>query len=309
MTKTTPHQIRNWSKYNKALKRRGEITFWFDEEVLAHWNDSQKTGKRGRPTVYANEAIHCLLLIKSVFHLDFRKLEGFAESFMRLMQLSLKIPCYTQICRRQATLEVTIPALPHHGDLHIVVDSTGLKVYGEGEWKVRQHGYSKRRTWRKLHLGINESSGEIMASVLTTNNVADNEVIDDLLEQIEDEVNCLSADGAYDKQNCYDALDQRHIQANIPPRKDAVIKQHGNCKALPLTRDQNIRSIQKLGRKKWKQSVGYHRRSLAETAMYRFKTLFGGTLANRLFDHQATEAFIKCCAMNKMTQLGMPVYF
>lgn len=306
--KSTPRQIRNWSKYNKALTRRGEITFWFDDNVLAHWNDSKKTGKRGRSPIYADDAIQCLLLIKSVFHLDFRKLQGFAESIMRLMQLSIKIPCYTQICRRQATLEVTIPTLSHRDGLHIVVDSTGLKVYGEGEWKVRQHGYSKHRTWRKLHLGIDERTGEIMASVITTNDVADNEVIDDILDQIEEEVDCLSADGAYDKLNCYDALDRRHIQANIPPRKGAVIKQHGNCKAPPLTRDQTIRSIKKMGRKHWKQAVGYHRRSLAETAMYRFKALFGNKLANRIFCHQATEAFIKCHAMNKMTQLGMPAY-
>jgi len=308
MTKPVTRPIRNWGEYNKALKRRGSITFWFDDDALGQWHACASTGKRGRPCLYADTAIQCLLLIKSVFHLDFRKLEGFAVSLVELMHVSIDIPSYTQICRRQKTLEVDLGHIPHQGSIHVVVDSTGLKIFGEGEWKVRQHGYSKRRTWRKIHLGLDEATGEVIAMALSTNDVSDGEALPDLLEQIEGSINDVSADGAYDKNGCYDAIDARGAKANIPPRRDAVLQKHGNCKGPPLTRDENIRSIKKKGRKQWKQTVGYHRRSLAETAMFRFKTLFSATLSNRLFEHQFTEAVIKCQAMNKMTQLGMPQY-
>lgn len=300
-----PYRVRNWSDYNKSLVNRGSITFWFSEDATKQWHNVELTGKRGKPQKYSHVAIETLLLIKAVFKLDFRKLQGFAQSLQELMSLEINIPSYTQICRRQSKLSVVIGKCGNES-IHVVVDSTGLKIFGEGEWKVRQHGYSKRRTWRKLHLGINEATGEIVASVLTTNDFKDSEVFDDVLSEITDPISCVSADGAYDCQDVYDSLDERNIQANIPPRHDAVIAQHGNCKEPPLTRDENIRAIKKLGRKQWKQIVGYHRRSLSETAMFRFKSLFGNTLANRIFEHQATEAFIKCLAMNKMTSLGMP---
>jgi len=308
MAKSATHPIRNWGDYNKALKRRGSITFWFDDDSLEQWHACVPTGKRGRPYLYADIAIQCLLLIKSVFHLDFRKLEGFAASLVKLMNVAINIPSYTQMCRRQKSLAVDLSHVPCQGPIHVLVDSTGLKVFGEGEWKVRQHGYSKRRTWRKLHLGVDEASGEIVAMELSTNDVSDGEVLPDLLDQIEETISDISADGAYDQKGCYEALDARSAQANIPPRRDAILQKHGNCKGPPLTRDENIRAIKKKGRKRWKQDVGYHRRSLAETAMFRFKTLFSDTLSNRLFDHQLTEAVIKCQAMNKMTQLGMPQY-
>lgn len=308
MAQSATRSIRNWGEYNKALQRRGSITFWLDDDTLAQWHTTALTGKRGRPCFYTDMAIQCLLLIKSVFHLDFRKLAGFAESWVGLMNLPIRIPSYTQICRRQKNLEVGLGHIPRQGSLHVVVDATGLKVFGDGEWKVRQHGYSKRRTWRKLHLGIDEATGEIIAMELSTNEVSDGEIFPDLLNQIEETVNQVSADGAYDKKNCYDAIDARGAQANIPPRKNSVLKKHGNCKGPPLTRDKNIRAIRKKGRKRWKIEVGYHRRSLAETAMFRFKTLFSDHLSNRLFEHQCIEAAIKCQAMNKMTQLGMPQY-
>lgn len=299
------YQVRNWPDYNKSLAQRGSITFWFSDDAIKNWHRVEQTGKRGKPALYSTIAIETLLLIKAVFKLDFRKLQGFAQSLSELISLNIRIPSYTQICRRQAKLPVVIGTVGKKA-IHVVVDSTGLKIFGEGEWKVRQHGYSKRRTWRKLHLGVNEATGEIVASVLSTNDFKDSEVFDDVLNQIQEPIHTLSADGAYDCNNVYQSLEKRNIQANIPPRKDAVIAQHGNCKAPPVTRDQNIRAIKKIGRKKWKQSVGYHRRSLAETAMFRFQTLFGGHLVNRNFEHQATEAFIKCLAMNKMTLLGMP---
>jgi transposase len=179
-------------------------------------------------------------------------------------------------------------------------------VYGEGEWKTRQHGVSKRRTWRKLHLGVDEATGEIVAMVVTTNNVADGEVLEDLLDQIEHEIEQVSTDGAYDHRHCYDEIDARGAKAVIPSRKDAKVWQHGNRKDKPHQRDENLRSIRKHGRKRWKRDSGYHRRSIAETTMFRLKTIFGGNLSARKFDNQAVELFIKCAALNRMIQIAKP---
>ncbi len=185
----------------------------------------------------------------------------------------------------------------------MVVDSTGVKVYGEGEWKVRQHGYSKRRTWRKLHLGVDEGTGEILAAVVSTNNVSDGEAFGDILDGVEGEIETVSADGAYDKRKCYDKIEQRGAQANIPPREDA---QYWEKEGATHARNQNLKQIEELGRTDWKQQSGYHRRSLAETMMFRFKSIFGNTCSRRTFNNQAAELLLACAALNRMTHLGMP---
>ena len=195
---------------------------------------------------------------------------------------------------------------------HIVIDSTGLKVYGEGEWKVRQHGYTKRRTWRKLHLGVDEATHELAAALVTTNDVSDDDGFSEILDQVDGEITQISADGAYDKRKVYSEINDRNdrsttkTRAVIPPMRGAKIWKHGNTKGHRLDRDENLRSIRKNGRAEWKRQSGYHRRSIAETAMYRFKTIFGDKLGARLFESQCTEAFIKCRALNMMTRLGMP---
>lgn len=307
MSKKQKYRIRNWSQYNRSLINRGSITVWFDEESIAKWHKSKVTKRRGRPKTYADIAIHCVLLIKVVFGLPLRSLQGFVESLVALLKLPITVPNYTTISRRQKTLKVALERYKTGESLHVVMDSTGLKVFGEGEWKVRQHGYSKRRTWRKLHLGIDEASGEIVASVLSTNDVGDSEVLPDLLQQVQDPIHQVSADGAYDTFGCHAAIAERKASAAIPPRKNAHIAQHGNSNDPPLPRDEILRSIRDGGgMKTWKQNSHYHRRSLAETGIYRFKQLLGGTLDARNFETQSAEAFIKCNAMNRMTSLGMP---
>ena len=183
-----------------------------------------------------------------------------------------------------------------------------MKIFGEGEWKVRTHGKSKRRTWRKLHVGLDPHSGEIQAAALTPNSISDGEMVMPLLEQIEQPLQRFAADGSYDKRKVYEYLHQHAPQAEvlIPPRKNAHIWQHANTKAERLARDENLRSIRRQGRKNWKQTSGYHVRSLAETAMFRLKIIFGGELSARLIETQITQALIRCAALNRMTQLGMP---
>ena len=196
--------------------------------------------------------------------------------------------------------------MPSSGPVHLVLDSSGFKVYGEGEWKVRQHGWSKRRTWRKLQLGVDEATGEIVAAVASEASVTDDDVVPDLVEQVNRPLAQVSGDGAYDKRKVYEALEATGAKVTIPPRRDAKIWQHGNCEGEPWQRDENLRAIRRLGRKRWKQESAYHQRSLAATALFRLKTIFGATLRSRNFAQQATELFLRASALNRMTQLGMP---
>lgn len=219
--------------------------------------------------------------IQSLFHLAGRQTEGFVESLFTLMGIDVEVPDHSTLSRRLGKLSVELPVVPKTKAVHVVVDSTGVKVYGEGEWKVRQHRASKRRTWRKLHLGVDEASGEILAAVVSTNDLSDGDVLPDILDGIDGEIEQVSGDGAYDGRKCYDAIRQRQAKATIPPRQGAKIWRHGNSKAERHNRDENLRRIRKVGRKTWKHESGYHRRSLAETIMFRFKTLFGGKLRSR----------------------------
>lgn len=305
--KTKPsYRLRNWKQYNNALIQRGSLTLWFSNDMIADWINPQPSGKRGRSNTYADTAILSMATLQEVYHLRLRSTEGLFLSLMKLMNLDLAVPDYSTLCRRRKTLAVVLPRQHSSQPLHVVVDSTGVKVFGEGEWKVRQHGYTCRRTWRKLHIGVDEASGEIVAAVLATNNFTDGQVLPDLLEQIIEPIAQVSGDKAYDKRNCYEAIRARRARAAIPPQKGAHIWQHGNSKQQRHIRDENLRRIRAVGRKKWKQEVGYHRRSLAETAVFRVKILFGERVSARGFEGQAAQALVRCAALNRMTQLGMP---
>jgi hypothetical protein len=208
-----------------------------------------------------------------------------------------------------AGLEVGLPVKQTEQARHLVIDSTGLKVYGEGEWKVRSHGASKRRTWRKLHLCLDARTGEILVAAASENSVADCQMFPELLRAVEEaeEIEQISADGSYDRRKVYDALNDRKIKrAAIPPRRGAKIWQHGNSRKERLIRDENLRAVRKKGRPKWKREANYHRRSLAETGVFRFKTIFTDKLQSRNQDNQFQEMIIKCAALNRMTHLGMP---
>ena len=301
------YRIRNWPEYNAALRQRGSLTFWMSQEAIDQWFHSGPPEQLGAPKLYSDLAILSVLTLKSVFHLAGRQASGFVASVFELMGVELPVPDHSTVSRRMSNLEVSIPIVDKHQARHVVIDSTGIKVYGEGEWKTRQHGVSKRRTWIKLHLAVDEATGEILAAVVSTHDWTDPEILPDLLQQIEPEIEQVSADGAYDTSNCYDAITERQAKPVIPPRKNAVIWQHGNCKAPPHPRDENLRSIRKHGRKNWKQQANYHRRSLAETTMFRHKTAFAGKVRARKFDNQNTELLSQCAILNRMIHLGKPV--
>ena len=300
------YRVKNWSEYEKALVQRGSITIWLSDDIEQTWLYNGEK-QRGSQFDYSDKAIEIMLTIKEVFHLTNRGVEGFVRSLFQMMNTELPVPDHSTLSKRGKTLKVKLPRKAS-GSLNLVLDSTGLKIYGEGEWKVRKHGYSKRRTWRKLHLGADPENGEIQAVLLTENSVSDDATVKELLEQIEQPLLACAADGAYDKRRVYDALNKHspEVKLLIPPRKNARIWQHGNSKAERLKRDENLRYIRKHGRQQWKEDSDYHMRSLAETAMFRLKTIFGDELSARLLETQTTQALIRCIALNKMTHLGMP---
>jgi hypothetical protein len=225
------YRLRNWREYNAALVQRGSLTVWVDESTRAGWLHEERTGRRGASATYSDAAILVALTVKAVYRLPLRAAQGLLSSWFNALKLDLPVPHYSTVCRRQATVEVLMPesaqpesaqpesaqpqsaqpqsaqpqsAQPRGEPLHLVVDSTGCKVYGEGEWKVRQHGWNKRRTWRKLHIGVDEHSGEIRAVVLSSN-MGDGELLPKLLAQVEEPLAQVSADGGYDQRSCYQA--------------------------------------------------------------------------------------------------------
>jgi hypothetical protein len=305
----TIYHIRNWAAYDRALVQRGSLTIWISEEAWATWA-YQGPRQRGAQFEYSDQAIEAVLTLKEVFHLTNRGAEGLVRSVFALMQVALAVPDHSTLSRRGRTVQIRLPKQVC-GPLHVVMDSSGLKVYGEGEWKVRQHGWSKRRTWRKMHLSVDAASGEVQAAMLSTASVSDGEMVEPLLAQMEGPLEAVAADGSYDQRPVYDSLRTRAPAATvaIPPRHDARIWQHGNTHAPPHPRDEALRFIRIHGRHKWKEESGYHQRSLAETAVFRFKTIFGDHLSTRLLAAQATQFGARCRALNIMTHLGMPDSF
>lgn len=301
MAKKAKYKIENWSEYDNALVNRGDITIWFAEDyVMQNWS-VKPSGKRGAPLVYSNEAVQMLLMLKAVYKLPYRALEGFSRSIMGLMKLNLRIPDHTTMSRRACTVQIHIPRKVRNEPIHLVVDSTGLKIYGEGEWKVRKHGKSKRRSWIKVHLGADANEKDVRAVVVTREDVGDCEVFGELIEQVEENVEKIYADGAYDTRECYDVADKKEADLVVPPRKNAAFWEAGH------PRNTAIILIALIGVMMWMVITGYHKRSIAENAMYRLKQLFGASLASRKFATQESEVHARIAAMNTMTYLGMPI--
>lgn len=247
-------------------------------------------------------------MVKAVFHLSLRATQGFLESVVKLMDIELPVPDYTTMSRRQGRLESELrPALATE-PRHVVIDSTGLKVFGAGEWYVRKHGMGRgrRRTWRKLHLGVDERTKDIIAVDLTTSNINDSPHLPVILGQIVGPVSQVSGDRAYDTGVCYEAILARGAHPTIPPRRHARTSRVKDPPPYRVGRDAVLLRIKAQGRYEWRKTSGATRQSLAENAVFRFKALLGGTLAARTFRNQQTEALVKCRVLNRMTSLGMP---
>lgn len=297
------YRVTNWGEYNRALIARGSITLWIDEEVITDWRATGGKGWR-----YSDVAMRAALSLRAVFRLPLRQTQGFLFSLKRLLGLAIDIPHYSTFCRRARSLDVPRPARPaSDGSLHLAIDATGLKVLGEGEWKTRTHGKDKRRVWRKLHLGVDTDTGEIAAHALTPSETHDGTELQGLLAQVERPITAVYADKAYDSFDNHRAVLARQAQPVIPPRKGAAIRPPPRIKDPPLTRGAAVARIAEIGRKTWKKETSYHRRSLAETAIGRYKTIIGPGLKARTFDRQQVEAALAVRCINRFTSLGMPV--
>lgn len=215
------YRIRNWHEYNRALINRGRLTIWFDEQAIAGWRHTALATGPGAPHLYADLAIECALVFKSAYHLSLPAAQGFLSSVMELMRLTLPIPNSSTVSRRQTALAIRSALPPCGSPRHVVVDATGLKVYGAGEWRVGKHRLSRRRTWRKLHLGVDERTKETVAVEVTESRVHDSRLLPALLAQLADPITQVSGDGAYDTQACYEAVLQQGATPVFVPRRTA----------------------------------------------------------------------------------------
>lgn len=305
MAKNSIPPIHNWSEYTPALIKRGALTAWFDKGARQRWQ-ARQDGSRGRPKVYSDDAIQCVLIFRAVYRLPLRAAQGLVQSMFEIMGLDFICPNYTTLCRRAKTLKVRLPKIKRGEGLHLLFDSTGLKIYGSGEWMARKHGLAKRKGWRKLHIGICADTQMVVVAGLSNQRVADPQAMPDLLNAFDGDIATVTGDGAYDAKGCYKAIAKRDAKPIIPPRKGAK-KQVTEIPAL-VPRDEAIDRIirAKRGKRRWKQEVGYHRRSLVETSMFRIKSMLGSRLSNRLLQTQATEIFTRLSVLNQMTLMGMP---
>jgi DDE family transposase len=297
------YRTRNWREYDRGLIARGDLTVWLSPDLA--WRAPEGTGKRGRPLVFSDAAIQCVLTLKVLFGLPLRAAQGLVRSLLRLAGLDWPVPHYSTLSRRQRDLTAVIPCRSRGEPLHLVVDSTGLEVLGEGEWKVKRHGADRRRVWRKVHLAVDADSHEIRAVEMTDYRHGDGEILPDLLAQVPEmeQIASVGGDGAYDTRSVYEASAARDAALLVPPRRNG--KPWKTPTAGAGERNETLRAVRHLGRRLWKRWSGYHRRSPVETAISRLKRL-GERLAARDPARQVAEVQVRCAILNTYNRLGMP---
>src|SRR3954463_11561889 len=316
-------KVTNWRDYDESLRRRGSLTVWFSDEAVKAWKAERRTSRGGQPE-YSDLAILTALTFQAVFRLAYRQPEGLIGSVIGLLGLDLAVPDHTTLCRRAETLEVPRPkprgdgaesgarrdpgARRDTGPMHLLVDSTGLKLYGAGEWLVEKHGTKRRRSWRKLHLGVDAETGRIVAATLTDRDEDDASQVGPLLDQVEDPVASFTADGAYDQESVYAAVAERHPEAAVvvPPRSTAVPS--ATAETAPTQRDRHLHLIAEKGRMGWQKASGYNARARAEASIGRFKRVIGDGLRSRTDERRATEMDVAVQVLNRMLELGRPTY-
>ncbi len=301
------YRVTNWPEYDAALRRRGSLTVWFTDEAVAAWQAEARTTPGGQPE-YSALAIMTALTLRAVFGLAFRQTEGLVASIIGLLGLDLAVPDHSTLSRRSKTLQVPVSRRLGTGPLHLLVDSTGVKLGGAGEWLVEKHGTSRRRSWRKLHIGVDAESGEIVAIELTRKEIDDGSRTGALLDQLSDPVASFTGDGAYDQDKVCEAVAERHPDAAIivPPRATAVPS--ASAETNPTHRDRHIGVIAKHGRMSWQKSSGYNLRSKVEASIGRYKRVIGDALRARTDESEATEVAINAAALNRMLKFGRPNY-
>ena len=300
------HKVTNWREYDAGLRQRGSLTVWFTDEAVQAWRAEPRTTRGGQPW-YSPLAILTALTLRAVFRLPFRQTEGLIGSVIGLLGLDLAVPDHTTLCRRAETLEVPRPRRCGDGEaVHLLVDSTGLKLCGAGEWLVEKHGTRTRRSWRKMHFGVDADTGRIVAATLTDRDVDDASQVGPLLDQVMGSVASFTGDGAYDQEGVYAGVGERHPDATVvvPPRSTAVPSD--TAETAPTQRDRHIQLIAETGRMGWQTAAGYNIRARIEATMGRFKQVIGDGLRARADERRATEVNVAVHALNRMLELGRP---
>ena len=302
----TKYRIRNWREYERGLRSRGDVTIWLSEDAIAAWVPP-KNGLRGGQRRYSNLAIRTALTLRVVFSLPLRQTEGFLDSLLRLMGLNLKAPDHTTLSRRNQIVAVPPLTRSHDGPIDLIVDSTGLKILGCGEWNAHKHKASKkRRDWRKLHIGV-DAEGFIVAAELTASSRDDASTLPALLDTIEVPIRRFTADGAYDHRSVYDQLSAagtENVVIVIPPRRSAVSA--GPTDGPWAQRDTALERIRQVGRREWQKESGYRQQGRVENSFFRYKSVLGGGLKARHGKAQRREVAIGCHILNRMAELGRP---
>jgi IS5 family transposase len=299
-------RVTNWAEYDAGLRARGSLTVWFTPEAVAAWAAAPRISRGGQPS-YSDVAIATALTLRAVFRLALRQTEGLIGSVLQLLDLDLPVPDHSTLSRRAETLEVPRPKAGS-APVHLLVDGTGLKLCGPGEWLIEKHGTKRRRAWRVLHLATDADTGRIVASVLTDKDVDDGSQVGPLLDRIEGEVASFTGDGAYDRDDVYAEVAARHPSAAVvvPPRANAVPSETAGT--APTQRDRHLRCIAERGRMGWQRASGYGWRALVECDISRWKHVIGDGLRSQTNARQATEVAIAANVLNRMLELGRPEY-
>jgi IS5 family transposase len=301
----TKYRVSNWTDYDLALVQRGDITLWISKDAIASWKPAP-SGRRGAQRKFSDHAIETALVLRLIFKLPLRQAEGFLRSVLSLMSVDLEAPDHTTLSRRSQQLDVALNLISTKKPMHLIVDSTGLSIVGEGEWAAAKHGGRGRRGWKKLHLGV-DRSGVIVAGALTDGNADDAKTALELLEEIEGEITSVTADAAYDTIAIYDDGAARGAEVVVPPAKSSTRSRRRRSRSS--ARDRTIMRVKEIGRRQWKKESGYHQQARVENTFFRYKSIIGDRIRARHPKSQEAEALMACNILNRMTGLGRPESF
>ena len=300
----TKYHVGNWPAYDRALVQRGDITVWLAPDAIAAW-EAVGVGNRGGQRQYSDLAIETALTLRLIFHLPLRQTEGFLTSIFGMLGLDLSAPDHTTLSRRGQHLDLPLRRAPTGAGLHLMVDSTGLSIVGEGEWAAAKHGGRGRRGWKKLHFGV-DRSGVIVARALTEASVDDATTGITLIEAVDGALGQVTADAAYDTIGFYEAAGARGATVVVPPTSTAHVSRHGPRSSA---RDRTILAVKERGRRRWKKTSGYHGQARVENAFFRYKSIIGDSLRACSPAGRGTEVDLACNILNQMTGLGRPMSY
>ena len=302
------HRVKNWSEYNKSLKSRGRIEVWLSDDAINLWYEKDtKYDGTGRPKVFSDFAIIICHEIRQVYRLPLRQCQGFIDSLFEIGNIPLKAPDYTCLSKRLSSLNIKSPRYkrtqkPDASIEAIAIDSTGLKRFGRNEWHQEKHKVSAKRSWRKLHIAVDDKH-YIHAVELTDRFISDTEIAEELIDQIDTTIEHFSADKAYDSNKIYELLHEKYpdIIIAIPTKKNAVCgrSNHDARNATLMLRNH-------VGMMQWQKIMEYGRRNKSELCIERYKVILGNKMHAREMSRQKQESIIGCGILNKMTSLGVP---